>query len=142
MPLSGYSESKIFKVYLLDTGLLGAMLEIEPSSILESKLFSEYKGAFIENYIAMELKNIGFDKLYYWSSKSDAEVDFIIKFMNEILPIEVKSGLNRNLKSLRSYYDKYNPEHILRISPRDFEKNNEFINIPLYATSLIKNIKK
>ncbi len=140
LPLSGYEERKKFKVYLLDTGLLGAMLEIEPASILESKLFSEYKGAFIENYIAMEFKNMEIDKLYYWTSKSDAEVDFIMKYGDNVLPIEVKSGLNRNLKSLRSYYDKYNPKHIVRISPRNFERNNEFINIPLYAPFLIKNI--
>ncbi len=140
LPLSGYAETKKFKVYLLDTGLLGAMLEIEPSSILESKLFSEYKGAFIENYIAMELKHVGIKNIYYWTSKSDAEVDFIIKNKDTILPIEVKSGLNKNLKSLRSYYNKYNPEYIVRVSPRNFEVNNEFINIPLYAPFLIRNV--
>ncbi len=140
LPLKGYIDSNKFKLYLLDTGLLGAMLEIATNTILESKLFSEYKGAFIENYMAMELKNIGFDNIFYWSSKSDAEVDFIISNDNNILPIEVKSGLNRNIKSLRSYQNKYNPKNIIRISPRNFEKNAEFINIPLYAAFLVKNI--
>jgi len=64
-------------------------------------------------------------------------VDFIIQYQNKIYPLEVKSGLSRNLKSLRSYADKYNPELIIRTSPRNFVKDKEFINIPLYAVSLI-----
>ncbi|MEA2012951.1 MAG: DUF4143 domain-containing protein [Verrucomicrobiota bacterium] len=141
LPLGGYSDTYKFKIYLLDTGLLGAMLESEPSTIINSQLFSEYKGAFIENYVAMELKNCGFEKIFYWTSKSDAEVDFVLRVDNNILPIEVKSGMDRNIKSLRSYYDKYKPEHIIRLSPRNFDKNGEFLNIALYAPFLIKQVK-
>jgi len=47
--------------------------------------------------------------LFYWTSKSDAEVDFIIQQKNEIYPLEAKSGTSKNLKSLRSYADKYSP---------------------------------
>ena len=50
--------------------------------------------------------------------------------------MEVKSGLSRNLKSLRSYADKYNPGLIFRTSPRNFIKDKEFINIPLYAVAI------
>ena len=102
LPLAGYSDRTKFKIYMLDSGLLGAMLNISSDIIInENKLFSEYNGAFIENFIALELKASAKQKLFYWSSKSDAEVDFIIQIKDEIYPLEVKSGLThiRQVKS-------------------------------------------
>ena len=139
LPLSAYAEQHKLKLYLLDTGLLGAMLEIEPATILNSRLFSEFKGIFIENYIAIELKSNEFTKLFYWTSKSEAEVDFILKINETILPVEVKSGMDRRKKSLQVYDSKYNPANIIRFSPRNFEVNGKFINLPLYAVSLLQN---
>lgn len=134
LPLSGYADFLKFKIYLLDTGLLGAMLNLSSRIIVEpGKLFSEYNGAFIENFVAAELIASGNEELYYWTSKSDAEVDFIIQKENNIYPIEVKSGTSRNLKSLRSYDKKYKPKFIFRTSPRNFMQSENFINIPLYS---------
>jgi uncharacterized protein len=138
IPLSGYADNSKFKIYLLDTGLLGAMLKLSSAIILEpTRLFSEYYGAYTENLIATELIAAGLDRLYYWTSKSEAEVDFIIQKENEIYPLEVKSGLNRNIKSLRSYADKYKPVLIYRLSQRNFIQSEDFINLPLYATSFL-----
>jgi len=78
--------------------------------------------------------------LYYWTSRSDAEVDFIIMTADRIVPIEVKSGMNRNLKSLRSYADKYKPATIVRMSPRNFLRSDDFVNLPLYASATIHRI--
>lgn len=138
LPLAGYADFVKFKVYLLDCGLLGAMLNI-PSDIIitGNKLFAEYNGAFIENFVASEFVTRGVKELYYWTSKSDAEVDFILQNNNIIRPLEVKSGLNRNIKSLRSYADKYQPDKIYRTSPRNFTEDNDFINIPLYGAFLM-----
>jgi len=141
LPLSGYAEKNKFKLYLFDTGLLGAMLNLSSDTIIKgSEFFSEYNGAFIENYVASELTGLGEKELFYWSSKSDAEVDFIIQSGMEIFPLEVKSGSSRNLKSLRSYADKYNPKIIIRTSPRNFIRAEEFLNIPLYSLSIIKRV--
>jgi len=141
MPLAGYSDKSKFKIYIFDSGLLGAMLNISSDIIVnDTKLFSEYNDAFIENFIASELKNSLRQELFYWTSKSDAEVDFIIQLHNEIYPLEVKSGLNRNKKSLKSYQTKYNPKLILRTSPRNLTKDDDFINIPLYMLFNIDNL--
>lgn len=140
LPLAGYADYSKFKIYLLDSGLLGAMLDLSSSIILKpNELFSEYNGAFIENYIASELVASSVGNLYYWTSRSDAEVDFVLQRNNDIYPLEVKSGLSRNTKSLRSYADKYNPTFIYRCSPRNFMKSGDFINIPLYACFLLNN---
>ncbi|MCF6212553.1 MAG: ATP-binding protein [Flavobacteriaceae bacterium] len=143
LPLSGYADFLKFKVYMLDVGLLGAMLNIGSQIIIEpSAIFSEYKGAFIENYVAQELVANGNTDLFYWTSKSDAEVDFIIEKNTAIYPLEVKSGLSRNLKSLRSYEGKYKPKLLIRTSPRNFIKSNNFINIPLYAVFTISDAEQ
>lgn len=141
LPLSAYMDSNAFKLYYLDTGLLGARLNATPQLItLKNSLYTEYKGAIIENYCAKALIPL-FDKnLYYWTSKSAAEVDFVIEHSGKIFPLEVKSGFTKHKKSLQSFQEKYNPEKIIRISPRNFIRENNFINIPLYAVSILKNL--
>jgi uncharacterized protein len=140
LPLSGYADNSKFKIYMHDTGLLGAMLKLTSSIVLEpTGLFSEYNGAFTENFVATQLISSEIGDLYYWASKSDAEVDFIIEKNNKIYPIEVKSGYSRNKKSLQSYSEKYKPELMFRLSPRNFIDQNNFINIPLYNINRIFN---
>ena len=112
------------------------MLNLPSSMIVRpTDIFTEYHGAFIENFVAQELTAAGIRELYYWTSKSDAEVDFILQKGEEIMPLEVKSGMSRNLKSIRSYSDKYHPQYIYRTSPRNFTQDDDFVNIPLYAIS-------
>ncbi len=140
LPLSGYADNSKFKIYMHDTGLLGALLNLSSSIILEpTELFAEYNGAFTENFVANQLICSEISDLYYWTSNSDAEVDFVIEKNNAIYPIEVKSGLSRNKKSLQSYSEKYNPKLKFRLSPRNFVIQDDFINIPLYSVNRIFN---
>jgi len=133
LPLSGYSDRSKFKIYMLDTGLLGAYLDISPKTIIQpDQLFLEYNGAFIENYIATQFTASDEKELFYWKSKSDAEVDFIKHIDEFIIPVEVKSGNSGKIKSLRSYDNKYQPQLIIRTSPANVHLDNNFINIPLY----------
>jgi len=143
IPLSGYSDKSKFKLYMLDSGLLGAMLGLTSDTILKpDELFMEYNGAFIENFVASELINSDCEELFYWSSEGKAEVDFLLRTGKLIFPLEVKSGSSKNLKSLRVYEGLYKPDRVIRISPRIFSREKEFINIPLYAVSSVKKIIK
>jgi predicted AAA+ superfamily ATPase len=140
-PVSAYTDYSKFKVYLHDVGLLGAMLNITSDIIIEpDQLFKEFNGAFIENFVAQELLFYGQEKQYYWTSRGEAEVDFVIESNKGIYPVEVKSGTNRNLKSLRSYSDKYKPEKIFRLSPRNLIQSDDFVNVPLYAVNVLMNL--
>jgi predicted AAA+ superfamily ATPase len=142
-PLSAYTDHSKFKIYLHDVGLLGAMLNITSDLIVApNQLFKEFNGAFIENFVGQELLFYGQEKQYYWTSRGEAEVDFIIESNAGIYPVEVKSGSHRNLKSLRSYSDKYKPEKIFRLSPRNLIQSGDFVNIPLYAVSVLMNIAR
>jgi predicted AAA+ superfamily ATPase len=142
LPLNGYADREKFKIYLLDPGLLGAMLDVPSQAIiLGDTLFSEYNGAFTENYAIGELTAMGdSDEIFYWTSNSEAEVDVVMSVSGNIFPMEIKSGLSRGKKSLRVYADKYGPPVIFRASPRNFTRDDDFINIPLYAVSLFREI--
>lgn len=138
LPMMNYVDKSKFKIYLLDSGLLGAMLDIDSKLIaFPPQLFKEFNGAFVENYVAAELISHGNETLFYWKSKSDAEIDFLISKNNQIFPVEVKSGYSRRGKSLGIYKEKYHAKDVFRISPRNFTSDNRFINIPLYAVPLL-----
>jgi predicted AAA+ superfamily ATPase len=67
-------------------------------------------GALNENFIATELIKKGYP-IRYWRTKSKAEVDFIIEDRGEIIPLEVKTTLNKPSvsRSFRSFLEKYAP---------------------------------
>ncbi|MBU1195784.1 MAG: ATP-binding protein [Proteobacteria bacterium] len=136
LPLSGYLDDK-FKIYLLDVGLLGAMINVSQKAIIEGdRLFSEYNGAFVENYVAQEFAAQGEKELYYWASRHTAEIDFIAAVKDEILPLEVKSGTSRQKKSLIVYGEKFKPPVLSRSTLMNFKEDGKIRNYPLYAVSL------
>ena len=67
-------------------------------------------GALNENFVATELVKKGYS-IRYWRTKSKAEVDFIIEDQGEIIPLEVKTTLNKPSvsRSFRSFLEKYAP---------------------------------
>ena len=73
IPLSAYADVNVFKIYLVDVGLLGAMSHLSAKTILhENELFQEFRGAIAENYIAQELVHSQYP-LFYWTSEGKAE---------------------------------------------------------------------
>jgi predicted AAA+ superfamily ATPase len=136
LPLSGYKNENIFKLFLLDVGLLGAMLNLSPKSIIAgNELFSEYNGAYTENFVAQELTAKGFDELYYWTSARTAEVDFVLFYDENIYPLEVKAGAGRQKKSLKLYGQKYKNSVLSMATTRNFKHDGQLYNYPLYAVN-------
>jgi predicted AAA+ superfamily ATPase len=142
LPLAGYEDAGRFKAYVLDCGLLGAMVDLSSRAIVEgNSIYAEYKGAFVENFIASLLAPQSDGALHYWTSEHIAEVDFIVECEGELLPLEVKSGMMRSIKGLRVYAEKYHPSRLYRASPRNFERRDDFVNIPLYAIELFPGLR-
>jgi len=135
IPLIEYSDISAFKLYLVDVGLLGAMGDIDIKSIIEgNSIFQEFKGAMTEQYVLQQLMYRQELSIHYWSTeKSTAEVDFIIQFEGKVIPIEVKAEENLQSKSLKSYFQQYNPSVSIRTSMSDYRIDNWLTNIPLYA---------
>jgi len=147
LPLSAYTNPHIFKIFLLDIGLLGAMSQMDPQIMFDkTALFQEFKGALTENYVAQTLYAKYHDTLYYWSSAGTAEVDFIVAAYQHIFPLEVKAGLSRKKKSLLVYAEKYlshkdYPTHIIsRTTLRNFAHDASLVNYPLYAIHLFPEL--
>ena len=133
LPLSGYREDA-FKLYLLDVGLLGAMLKVTQKTIvLGDSLFNEYNGAFVENFAAQELVAHGINELYYWTSKNTAEVAFLLTLVDKIIPLEVKAGVSRHKKSLKLYEQRYTPSLLCRSTLLNFKQDGNLRNFPLYG---------
>ncbi|MCX6117986.1 MAG: DUF4143 domain-containing protein, partial [Proteobacteria bacterium] len=137
LPLISYAEADIFKVYLLDTGLLGALSGLDPSAwTIGNQLFSEFKGSLTENFVAQQYAaDNQSSALHYWRSGNTAEVDFIISEHQKIYPVEVKSGTSLQAKSLRVYRERFSPKICCRVSSLNFSKNESVCNVPLYAVN-------
>ena len=136
VPLPAYAD-KGFKMYVADVGLLGAMSGLDAGTLLQGKrLFSEFKGALTEQYVAEQLRSELGIKPFYWSAeRATAEVDFIFQSGMELYPLEVKAEENLKAKSLKVYTEKYAPPLAIRTSMSDFRKEKNLINLPLYAIS-------
>lgn len=139
MPLKAYEDVSAYKLFLLDVGLLGAMNDLDSRSLLENdKLFNDYNGSITEQYVLQEFKNIGELPVFYWASNK-AELDFLIQYQNNIIPVEVKATINLQAKSLKSFRQKYKPKISIRTSLADYEENTGLFNIPLYDIENIIN---
>lgn len=142
-PLSAYADNNIFKLFLLDVGLLGAQSNLSPQTIIEGDLlFTEFKGALTENYVAQELIATQQQEPYYWRSEGIAEVDFLIEEEHDIYPLEVKAGANSKKKSLLVYNQKYAPSKLLRTTTMNLMHNGDIYNYPLYLISRCISITK
>ena len=142
MPLKAYEESNAFKLFLVDTGLLAAMGDLDARTLLEGHaMFSEFKGALTEQYVHQQLAANEALSIYYWSAeRSSAEVDFILQYKNIIVPVEVKAEENLHSKSLRAFRDRFNPLVSVRSSMSDYRREEWLINLPLYAVSEIDKV--
>ena len=95
----------------------------------------EFNGALAENAVLQELISISLEGVGYWTSPGNAEVDFIVDNGQEILPLEVKAGVNPKSKSLKVYAEKFNPRLITRSTGLNFKLNGNILNLPLYMIS-------
>lgn len=132
-PLKFYEDFDGFKLFMNDLGLLGAMSDVTAKEVITGdNYFSEYKGAFTEQYVSQELIALG-ERVYYYSKEnSTLEIDFLIQ-KDAVHPIEVKAEENVKSKSLRTVYEN-NPKVIpWRFSMSGYRKQDWMTNIPLYA---------
>ncbi|MBS0649923.1 MAG: DUF4143 domain-containing protein [Verrucomicrobia bacterium] len=114
-PLSAYADHETFKVFLADVGLLGAQSSLSPQIIIDGDLlFTEFKGALTENYVAQELIAAKQKTPYYCTSEGTAKIDFLIEIDHEIYPLEVKAGASQKKKSLIVYNQKHSPSKLVR----------------------------
>lgn len=135
IPLKAYEDLKAFKLFIVDVGLLGAMVGLNQRTLLNgNELFTEFKGALTEQYVMQQLAvNQELGIYYYTNDRNTCEVDFIVDNGDKIIPLEVKAEINLKAKSLKTYREKFTPEISIRSSMADYSEEIGLINLPLYA---------
>lgn len=134
-PVRSYADSNIFKLFLHDVGLLGALSSLDQEVLLEGVgIFEEFKGALTEQCVLQQIVAARDEAPMYWSpDKPTAELDFAIERDSELVPIEVKAEENLKSKSLRSYIDRFDPQEALRFSLANYREQADMTNVPFYA---------
>ena len=146
LPLSSYEDLAAFKIYLADVGVLRRLARLDPVAFREgNRLFTEFKGALTENFVLQSLVPQFDASVHYWSRINPPyEVDFIVQYENDIIPIEVKSETNVKSRNLKKYAEKFSEATRLRVrfSLNNLRMDDGVLNIPLFmadqATRLMR----
>jgi uncharacterized protein len=137
IPLKAYTDFDVFKLYLLDVGLLNAMANVHEQILLnKNQILVEFKGALTEQFVAQELVS-RYDLHYWTANNATAELDFIIQKNQEMVPIEVKAEENLKAKSLKVFEEKFKTTHATRISMSPYRKDDWLENKPLYSAYVL-----
>ena len=132
LPLKFYKDYSAFKLFALDLGLLGAMSDVPAKEILiGSNIFSEYKGAFTEQFVAQQLYFENHKLFYYTNENSTLEIDFVLQ-KEDVYLLEVKAEVNVHSKSLKTILDKNINLKGIRFSMLPYKIQDRIENIPLY----------
>lgn len=136
IPLAAYDEGKFFKLYCFDVGILRRLSGLDARAFARSSaLFSEFKGAFAENYVLQSfVPQLDIAPRYWVNEKPQHEVDFVVQLRNDVVPVEVKSGQSVASPSLRYYARKYPDATPLRVrmSLQNIDYADGFLSLPLY----------
>jgi len=136
LPLSAYAEKSVFMLYLFDTGLLGAMLHLDPAAIHHYD-FGQFKGYLAENVVLNELLCAGHGPVFTWRGTT-AEIEFLLSSGEQVIPVEVKAGVNTKAKSMKTYREKYTPKNAILLSGQgSCQKDNGLLHAPLYLAGSV-----
>jgi predicted AAA+ superfamily ATPase len=161
IPLSDNVKENVFKPLFLDIGLLNRMGGIKLIRIEDILTFRE--GMLAEQFIGQELLSAtdyyADPQLYYWlreSKNSNAELDYLMQYNNQIIPIEVKAGKSGTLKSLQLYLSekklgkavRFNSDmpssgsftHLVSIGNQKKELSYQLLSLPMYLCFRLRTL--
>ena len=140
VPLILSKAKNLFKLFLSDVGLLASMY----TDGIQLKILSREKdinfGSIYENVAAQELKAHGYD-LFYFNSKKQGELDFLIEEQGHVLPIEIKSGKDYQIHSALNKVLS-NPQYDIPkgfvFSNNNITQQGKIIYCPIYMLMFLK----
>lgn len=141
LPLEGVAINDQFKVYMADTGLLVSMLDDGTSwSIIQGDL-GAYKGAIYESLMADILGKMG-RKLYYYHKDGGVELDFLMRYKGECVPVECKArtGNAKSMRTVLSHPEKYHVNHAIKIGDYNIGRDGALLTIPFYMAFLLTDL--
>lgn len=141
LPLTISENRNLFKLFSSDVGLLTSCYSNQVKMMILNKESSINNGALFENAVAQELLSKG-HKEYYFNSKKQGELDFVIELDGHVVPIEVKSGKEYKrhsaLNNVLSNPD-YNIDKAYILSDNNVEVDGKRIYLPVYMIMFLKD---
>ncbi len=146
IPLGAQADMNTFKLIFVDVGLSQFILDLKTGDWLLNPL-QEFinKGMLAEAFVGQEL--VAYEhpmkkaQLYYWKRNargSEAEVDYLIQHGRDIIPIEVKSGKGKTLKSMQLFLKSHqNSPYGIRFSTNNYSVHEKIHSYPLYAIAKV-----
>ena len=141
LPLGGNAIPDVFKVYMTDIGLLISMLDEGTAwDIMQGNLLG-YKGAIFENLAADILTKMG-RKLYYFQKEGGMELDFLIRYKGECVPVECKArtGNAKSLQTVLKHPEHYHVNHALKLGDYNVGRNGPILTLPFYMAFLLREV--
>lgn len=147
IPLQSEINEKKFKLIFLDIGLMQNANKIDPNLILDQDIWQINEGALAEQFVGQELLACAnpYENtiLYFWErEEGTAEVDYVSQINARIVPIEVKAGKDRRLKSLKRFMDEKNRDLGVTLSQSPLEMKGKVLNVPFYLIDQMSRIIK
>ncbi len=145
LPLKGNYNPDNYKLYFRDTGLLIGSLDEEVQEDLRfNKNFNTYKGAIYENVVADMLVKQGYKLYFYKNERGTVEMDFFVRDVNSLIPIEVKAN-DQATASLNTMINKdaYSDIHYgIKFANKNIGYNGKFYTFPYFLAFLLKRFLK
>lgn len=145
LPLKGNYNPDNYKIYFRDTGLLVASLDEEAQDDLRlNKNFNTYKGALFENILGDMLVKQGYQLYFYKNPKGTLEMDFFVRDMNSLVPVEVKAvdGATISLNKLISGESFSDIHYGIKFGMKNIGYNDKFYTFPYFLAFLLKRFLK
>ena len=145
------------KLLWLDCGLVNYAANVQKEVFGAKDILDAWRGKIAEQIVAQELlalnNRVSNHRNFWMRNKrdSDAEVDFVWQYDNNVIPIEVKSGHNAKLRSLHLFMDEAPHNIAVRVWSQPFSidevtthegKNFKLINLPFYYVGRLEEILK
>ena len=140
------------RLHSLDTGLIVFKTGVRKMLHASPNIIAIFSGKIVEHLVGQELFAVGnspLDTVHFWArdkSQSNAEVDFVIRIEDKLIPVEVKSGANVRLRSLHAFLDASDNNIAMRLYSGSYSvethqtiqgKSFQLVNVPVYHTSLV-----
>lgn len=138
LPLEGNAMTNVFKVYTTDIGILTAMLGAATRvDILQGNL-GVFNGAIFENLMADTLIKKS-QSLFYFQKDSGLELDFLIRYKGECVPVEVKAknAQAKSIATVRKHPEKYGVKHFIKFGDYNVGRDGDLLTLPTYMQFLL-----
>lgn len=143
LPLVISENRNLFKLFFSDVGLLTSRYSDQVKMAILNKEKSINNGALFENVVSQELLSKG-HKEYYFNSKKQGELDFVIELNGKVVPLEIKSGKDYKRHSALCNVladENYGIEYAYVFSERNVEVSGKKVYLPIYMMMFLENEK-